>query len=81
MIDSFNLSVKSNNPAEKTAEPPANQMLGKIPLDEILFNMEAELIKHALKIAEDNASQAARILKIPRETLRYKIAKYGLSGG
>lgn len=81
LIDSFSLSVESNIPAETSAEPAANQMLGKIPLDEILFNMEAELIKHALKLSDDNASQAARILKIPRETLRYKIAKYGLSGG
>ena len=65
--------------AENSSE--RNRLLGQISLDEILFQQEAELIKEALRQAENNISQAARILKIPRETLRYKLTKLGWQGG
>ncbi len=42
-------------------------------------NIEKSLIEAALRKAKGNKSRAARILGIPRPTLRYKIKKYGIS--
>ncbi len=44
-----------------------------------LEEMEKEMLKEALKKANGNQSQAAKLLKITRDTLRYKIKKYGLN--
>jgi len=45
-----------------------------MPLKEI----EKALINKALKISRGNKSEAARLLKITRDTLRYKVKKYQL---
>ncbi len=50
-------------------------------LDDIVSEIETELIINALKESNDNISKAARLLKIPRETLRYKLTKYGIFAG
>ncbi|MCB0742984.1 MAG: sigma-54-dependent Fis family transcriptional regulator [Ignavibacteriae bacterium] len=47
--------------------------------DEILSDIEVKLINKALGLSNMNVSETARLLKIPRETLRYKIAKFNLS--
>ena len=44
-----------------------------------LEEMEKEVIAKALKNANNNQSEAARLLKISRDTLRYRMKKYGLS--
>jgi transcriptional regulator with PAS, ATPase and Fis domain len=44
-----------------------------------LEEMEKEMLKVALREANGNQSQAAKLLKITRDTLRYKIKKYGLN--
>lgn len=41
---------------------------------------EAELLREALRRANGNQTQAARLLSITRDTLRYKIKKHGLQG-
>ena len=46
--------------------------------DEIIKDMEKRLIVLALEKAGGNKSEAARFLKMKRETLRDKIEKYGL---
>ncbi len=46
------------------------------PLAEIIENQEKELIKKTLKENDWNISESARLLKIPRQTLQYKISKY-----
>ncbi|MCB0750697.1 MAG: hypothetical protein KDC52_04420, partial [Ignavibacteriae bacterium] len=46
--------------------------------DEILNEIEVKLINKALSLSKMNVSETARLLKIPRETLRYKIAKFNL---
>ena len=71
------LSQKDVSPVRETL----NANLGKIPLDEILLNVELELINNALNFTNQNISQSARLLKIPRETLRYKLKKFGLESG
>jgi two-component system response regulator AtoC len=43
-----------------------------------LYNVEKELIQQALEHARGNKSNAARLLHITRDTLRYKIKKYKL---
>jgi two-component system, NtrC family, response regulator AtoC len=50
---------------------PFEQDLG---LDE----MERELIRRALERVSGNVSQAARILKVTRQTLMYRIRKHAL---
>jgi two-component system response regulator AtoC len=44
----------------------------------VLEEVEKTLIKKALPRAQGNASQAARLLGISRNTLRYRLEKYGL---
>lgn len=45
-------------------------------LNDIIGSQEKEMIQKVLEENEWNISQAARILKIPRQTLQYKISKY-----
>lgn len=45
---------------------------GSLALDEI----EEKVIKAALRKTEDNVTEAARLLKTTRQTLRYRIGKY-----
>ncbi|SFM81550.1 sigma-54-dependent transcriptional regulator [Thermodesulforhabdus norvegica] len=48
-------------------------------LDDILDQVAASLISEAVKRAGGNISLAARLLGIPRGTLRYKLDKYGIT--
>lgn len=50
----------------------------EISLNEILEETERNLILEALKQTENNVTHAAEILKIPRQTLQYKILKHKL---
>ncbi|MBI4865008.1 MAG: sigma 54-dependent Fis family transcriptional regulator [Candidatus Riflebacteria bacterium] len=50
-------------------------------LASVLQSTESELIRHALKKAGGNQSEAARKLGIARTTLRRKMAEYGIDGG
>lgn len=43
-----------------------------------IYEMEKELIEKALKKSGGNITRAAEVLDIPRQTLQYKIGKYGL---
>lgn len=43
-----------------------------------LYEVEADLIRQALAKAGGNQTQASRFLSITRDTLRYKMKKYGL---
>ncbi len=45
-----------------------------------LQEMEIEMIKKALNSTKGNVSKAARILKISRDKLRYRIKRYGFGG-
>ncbi|MEJ5300953.1 MAG: sigma-54 dependent transcriptional regulator [Thermodesulforhabdaceae bacterium] len=47
-------------------------------LEEIMEKIALSFIKKALKITGGNVSQAAKLLGIPRGTLRYKMEKYQL---
>jgi two-component system response regulator AtoC len=43
-----------------------------------LYDVEKELIRQALEQARGNKTTAARLLRITRDTLRYKVKKYDL---
>jgi len=55
--------------------------LGKISYDEMVNNFEKEILTKAYKLSEFNTSKTARLLKIPRETLRYKLDRFKISNG
>ena len=76
LITAKNLPIRSNKssftPSDRTPEKFSNYNLS-------LEDMEMEMLKDALKKAKGNKSQAAKLLKITRDTLRYKLKKYGLN--
>jgi DNA-binding NtrC family response regulator len=45
-----------------------------------LRDMEREMVRQALERTEGNKTQAARLLRISRDALRYKMQKFGLPG-
>ncbi len=49
------------------------------PLVEAVGNFEKNLIKKAINKANGNYAEAARLLKVPRQTLHNKIKKYGIN--
>jgi arginine utilization regulatory protein len=49
------------------------------PLDEAVNNFEKNLIQKAINKANGNYAEAARLLKVPRQTLHNKIKKYGIN--
>ena len=49
-----------------------------LPLKDAIENLERRMIKDALLKNADNISRAADMLKIPRQTLQYKMKKYGI---
>ncbi len=69
IIKGDKVNIKKENNAKK--EQP--------PLTELIKSQEKELIKKVLEENAWNISQAARILKIPRQTLQYKISKYKIT--
>ncbi|GAB6067674.1 sigma-54 dependent transcriptional regulator [Methylothermus subterraneus] len=69
-----------NLPGVATA--PANDLAIHLPLDGSLSldEMECKILTAALSRTSGNVAAAARLLKISRETLRYRMQKYGLTG-
>ena len=68
--------------AASKASAPNNSSSEKVSL--LAFGlsfqeMEKKLLEEALRKAAGNVSEASRLLKITRNTLRYRMAKYHLS--
>ena len=66
------LNKKSNGLPKQASDRHAKKNLS-------LDDVERELLTDALKKTRGNQSQAAKLLKITRDTLRYRIKKHGLS--
>lgn len=49
-----------------------------IMLEEVIDRVECELVEQAFKISGGNIAKTARMLNVPRGTLRYKLEKYQL---
>jgi len=54
---------------------------GRYSLDEVLKQAEMAIISKAYRLSGRNTSKTARMLQIPRETLRYKLSKYNIDDG
>ncbi|MBV8069632.1 MAG: sigma-54-dependent Fis family transcriptional regulator [Acidobacteriaceae bacterium] len=87
-IDVAELPDYLRNPQQVLAEGPVtivqaaavSHASGVEPPASILEKTERGLISDALAKTSGNQSEAARILRIGRDALRYKMKKYGLSG-
>ena len=62
------------NEAPETYHIPPNGVL----FEEIVGKVELGLISEALRITDGNVAKTARLLNLPRGTLRYKMEKYQL---
>jgi DNA-binding NtrC family response regulator len=51
-----------------------------IMLEEMIGEIEKDLIEKAVRITGGNVAKPARLLNVPRGTLRYKLEKYGVAG-
>jgi DNA-binding NtrC family response regulator len=51
-----------------------------IMLEEMIGEIEKDLIEKAVRITGGNVAKTARLLNVPRGTLRYKLEKYGVAG-
>ncbi len=49
-----------------------------LDLEEYLANIEVRIIKKAMKMAANNKKEAAKLLKIPYRSFRYRLEKYRL---
>ncbi len=73
-------------PREIWGESPQSEMPFKyeippegIILDDVVDQIEKELVGKAFQITGGNVAKTARILNVPRGTLRYKLEKYHLT--
>jgi len=55
--------------------------LGKTSYENLVDDFEKELLTSAYKMGQYNTSKTARLLQIPRETLRYKLERFKISNG
>ncbi|HET7909441.1 MAG TPA: sigma-54 dependent transcriptional regulator [Nitrospira sp.] len=70
--------------AFRTAKPPASSLSSSEKTSLLAFGlsfqeMEKKILEEALSKAAGNVSEASRLLKITRNTLRYRMAKYHIS--
>jgi len=71
-------AARNVNPAS-SATPSQNQPL--LPEGETLEHWEQMMIKEAMRRANGNKSQAARMLGLTRNALRYRLSQMGMDGG
>ncbi|HMH49906.1 MAG TPA: sigma-54 dependent transcriptional regulator [Candidatus Acidoferrum sp.] len=67
---------RGQSPAARLTPPTAT--MSSSPLEDALEGVEQEQIREALRVTGWNISQAATRLGVSRNTLRYRIEKYGL---
>jgi transcriptional regulator with PAS, ATPase and Fis domain len=79
LFDDVHLQPEHLNLASGSMLAPFLQQNGKHSSDLSLYDIEKVALLEALKKAGYNQSLAARMLKISRDTLRYRIKKHGLT--
>ncbi|HTU46107.1 MAG TPA: sigma-54 dependent transcriptional regulator [Bryobacteraceae bacterium] len=67
--------------APRTANAVASQQTPLLPEGETLEHWEQMMIREALRRANGNKSQAARMLGLTRNALRYRLSQMGLESG
>ncbi|MCX7694259.1 MAG: sigma 54-interacting transcriptional regulator [Caloramator sp.] len=70
------LNLKDDDTITIDDLPDQIKECSNISLEESIERYEKKLIEDALKLSDNNVSLAAKRLKIPRQTLQYKIKKY-----
>lgn len=80
MIEACHLPIRLSDPA--AGQLPSSQPGGylvKLPREGAgLEDIEKQLIQQALELAHGNKTKASKLLKLSRDTLRYKVKKYRL---
>lgn len=81
IIEKHNLAIDFNDGKKFSAINihDENIDLTKHSYEELISEIEIIILKKALKSCNGNVSETARLLQIPRETLRYKISKFSLT--
>ncbi len=78
LVDIDLLPLRISEFSEAGSDLPISGSLA-VPAQGInLYDVEKELVRQALIRTRGNQSEASRLLSISRDTLRYKIKKYGL---
>jgi len=77
-VEDLPLTVRRGEGQNMTAEGSADALLESLDSSPSLEDHERELLVDALDRAAGNQSEAARILRISRDRMRYKMAKYNL---
>jgi DNA-binding NtrC family response regulator len=80
-ISGKHLSIRISEGGKMASPEGDGEAGGEIPLPPggmSLYSVEKNLIRKALDQAHGNKSIAARLLRITRDTLRYKVKKYKL---
>jgi transcriptional regulator with PAS, ATPase and Fis domain len=80
MIEVTQLPIRISEPSggASLSQPVGDQLVKLPPEGAGLDDVEKELIQQALQYANGNKTKASRLLKISRDTLRYKVQKHGL---
>ncbi len=78
VIDVDLLPLRISEFSETAGTLPISGGLAVPPQGINLYDVEKELVRQALIRTRGNQSEASRLLSISRDTLRYKIKKYGL---
>lgn len=80
MIDVTQLPIRISEPSGSASlsQPVGDQLVKLPPEGAGLDDVEKELIQQALQYANGNKTKASKLLKISRDTLRYKVQKHGL---
>jgi transcriptional regulator with PAS, ATPase and Fis domain len=79
-IDVTHLPIRIADPtaAEPLSRPVGDELVTLPPEGAGLEEIEKELVQQALQLANGNKTKAAKLLKISRDTLRYKVKKHNL---
>lgn len=70
--------VNGNSLGEDTWDIDEPEFSEIKPLNEIIDYIEKKMIIKAIKRCGNNVSKASTLLRVPRQTLQYKINKYGI---
>ena len=77
-LTTASLPIRSS-PGRRSRREPRPGVATRFPIDGLsLEDNERSLLVRALEKTEGNQTQAARLLRITRDTLRYKMKKFNL---
>jgi two-component system response regulator AtoC len=81
VIEPYHLPSELLESAFESSEAEEINLEDGFDLDEYLREKEFQVLQKAFILSGKNTSRTARMLHIPRETLRYKLEKLGIMGG